>query len=164
MNGTRTIPNPYDLAASVLIVSGGKVLFAKHRKIGQWVPIGGHVEPGEIPEDAALREAFEECGLRLHLHGEREVGDSEHYRCLLRPAFMDLHRVKDDHWHLGIIYFATVTGGELHLCEREHEDLRWFSEDELRDPCWGISHALQYYAQEALRYCRGTESNPPKAA
>jgi 8-oxo-dGTP pyrophosphatase MutT (NUDIX family) len=164
MTGIRTISSPYDLAASVLIVSGGKVLFAKHRKIGQWVPIGGHVEPGEPPEEAALREAFEECGLSLRLHGEREVGDSEHYRCLLRPAFMDLHRIKDDHWHLGIIYFATVTGGELRRCEREHEDLRWFSEEELRDPCWGISQALQYYASEALRYCRGMESNPPKAA
>jgi 8-oxo-dGTP pyrophosphatase MutT (NUDIX family) len=149
--------NPYDLAASVLIVDRGRVLFAKHRKIGQWVPIGGHVEPGELPEDAAVREAFEECGLRLQLHGERQLGDSEHYRCLLKPAFMDLHHVKGDHWHLGMIYFATVTSGELRLCEREHEDLRWFSQEELADSRWGISQALQYYAQEALRYCRDRE-------
>jgi 8-oxo-dGTP pyrophosphatase MutT (NUDIX family) len=153
MSGTPSSPGIYDLAASVLIVAGNRVLFARHRKMGQWVPIGGHVEPGELPEDAALREALEECGLQLRLHGVREVVDSAHYRCLLRPAFMDMHRVQGDHWHLGMIYFATVTGGELRLCEREHEDLRWFTVEELGDPRRGISEALKYYAREALRCC-----------
>jgi 8-oxo-dGTP pyrophosphatase MutT (NUDIX family) len=155
MSVMPVIPGNYDLAASVLIVANAKVLFARHKKMGQWVPIGGHVEPGELPEDAALREALEECGLKLQLHGERQIEDSEHYRCLLKPAFMDLHRVKGDHWHLGIIFFATVKGGELRFCPEEHDDLRWFSAEELCEPCWGISQALQYYAKEALRHCNG---------
>ena len=72
---------------------------------------------------------------------------------------MDLHRVKGDHWHLGIIYFATVTGGELRVCAEEHEDLRWFSEEDLDDPRWGLSQALQHYAKEALRCCNDGRSD-----
>ena len=32
----------------------------------KWVGIGGKFEPGESPEDCALREVFEETGLTLH--------------------------------------------------------------------------------------------------
>ncbi len=52
-----------DFTASVYIVREGKVLLHKHKKLGIWLPPGGHIEPEEDPNQAALREAKEESGL-----------------------------------------------------------------------------------------------------
>lgn len=32
---------------------------------GCWIPPGGHIEPGETPEEAARREVQEECGILI---------------------------------------------------------------------------------------------------
>lgn len=39
------------------------VLLVDHRKAGLWLPPGGHIEPCEAPEFAAVREAREELGI-----------------------------------------------------------------------------------------------------
>ena len=41
---------------------GGSVLFVDHPERGWEIP-GGHLEPGELPEEALHRELFEETGL-----------------------------------------------------------------------------------------------------
>lgn len=46
----------------VLSVYEGKILLSRHRKRDTWETQGGHIEPGETPEDAARRELFEESG------------------------------------------------------------------------------------------------------
>ena len=48
------------------------MLRANEPDAGCWTIPGGHVEPGETLEDAAVREAFEETGLRVAV--EHEVG------------------------------------------------------------------------------------------
>jgi 8-oxo-dGTP pyrophosphatase MutT (NUDIX family) len=37
----------------------------KHKKLGKWLPPGGHIEPNELPDDAACREVLEETGLKV---------------------------------------------------------------------------------------------------
>lgn len=41
-----------------------KVLFIYHKKYNSWSWIGGHLEDGETPIDASIRELEEESGLR----------------------------------------------------------------------------------------------------
>lgn len=59
-----------------------KWLFTKHKKRGLEFP-GGKVEAGESPEDAAMREVFEETGAKvdtLKFIGQYEVsGADEHF-------------------------------------------------------------------------------------
>ena len=43
----------------------GKWLLSRHKKRDTWETQGGHIEPGETPEQAARRELREETGLRL---------------------------------------------------------------------------------------------------
>jgi 8-oxo-dGTP pyrophosphatase MutT (NUDIX family) len=64
-------PDPYDrtlslhVTGSALIVHPptARVLLRWHLKQQAWLQVGGHVDPGEDPLAAALREGFEETGL-----------------------------------------------------------------------------------------------------
>jgi 8-oxo-dGTP diphosphatase len=42
---------------------GDRVLVIEHRRLKTWLPIGGELEPGETPAEAAVRELREETGL-----------------------------------------------------------------------------------------------------
>ena len=55
-------------SAGVLFVCGDECLLAhstNSRKVGSWMPPKGHLEFGESPEQAAIRETEEEIGWRL---------------------------------------------------------------------------------------------------
>ena len=45
----------------------GKILLSRHRDRTTWETQGGHIEPGEQEEETALREIWEETGLRVEL-------------------------------------------------------------------------------------------------
>ena len=56
----------YRLVAGVYAMRDGHILMlerAKGMMIGFWSVPGGHVDPGETPQEAAARELFEEAGL-----------------------------------------------------------------------------------------------------
>src|SRR5688500_14085880 len=62
---TRSHFTPGHITASGFIVDAGgaRVLLHHHRRLNRWLQMGGHLEPGETPGAAALREAGEESGL-----------------------------------------------------------------------------------------------------
>ena len=140
-----------DWTVSVFAVRGRKVLLVHHRKLEKWLPVGGHVEIGENPEEAAHREMMEESGYRIELVGERPPHEFPGTTLLTAPSFLDVHDIRGDHRHIGLIYFARIVGGDLKLAEEEHFAIRWFDETELADPAWGVPEAIQFYAGEALR-------------
>ena len=50
-------------SVSVFARHGGRVLLIKHARLGTWLPVGGEIEPGETPSEAAARELREETRL-----------------------------------------------------------------------------------------------------
>jgi 8-oxo-dGTP pyrophosphatase MutT (NUDIX family) len=53
------------ITGSAVIPGRRGVVLLRHKRTGTWLQPGGHVEAGEHPADAALREAVEETGLPL---------------------------------------------------------------------------------------------------
>lgn len=140
-----------DYTVSLFIVRDGKVLLVHHRKLGRWLPVGGHIELGEDPEEAARREAKEESGYDIELFGARPPRDFPGTKILTAPSFLDVHDISEHHRHVGLIYFARVAGGELRLAEAEHHAIRWFSPADLADPEFEVPEAIQFYSAEALK-------------
>lgn len=139
-----------DFTVAVFIVRSGRVLLIHHRQLDQWLPIGGHIELDEDPEQAALREAEEESGLGIELMGVRPPTTEDGCRALIAPRFMDIHRINEGHEHIGMIYWARPLSGEVALAEREHHDIRWVTEpelDELRPP---MKESVKWYCRQAL--------------
>lgn len=100
----------------------GRLLLVRNAQDGLWQTVGGGMDPGEEPADAALREAFEETGLRVELG--RVIG------VYGGPDFELTYPNGDVVAYVGIAFAATVTGGAERPCEDEVDRLGWFERAE----------------------------------
>jgi 8-oxo-dGTP diphosphatase len=70
----RTISPSFTVGAMVFVErDDGAMLFVRHTYRERWGVPGGLLEKGEEPRDAAVREVYEETGLRVVLVGEPAV-------------------------------------------------------------------------------------------
>lgn len=140
-----------DFTVAIFVVQGGKVLLIHHRKLDKWLPLGGHIELDEDPEQAALREVREESGLEVELIGERPPTTSPGTRALVAPRFLDIHRITDTHEHIGMIYWARPKTGTVTLAAAEHHDIRWCAPDDLEKLSPPMTGAVKWYCCTAIR-------------
>ena len=115
---------------ATFVVDGPAVVLLYHLKLRMWLPPGGHVEPDELPDEAAVREVLEETGLAVELVGELGVG-VDRPRQLVSPAGIQLEDIGPGHQHIDLIYFARVTGGQARVAPQEAEAFHWYSHHEL---------------------------------
>lgn len=103
------------VTASAIVVGERGTVLLKHRRLGRWLQPGGHVDPGEDPEDAALRECEEETGLgAAHLEGGP------------RLVHLDVHRAAS-HVHLDLRYVLAAPDADPMPGPGESQDVRWFA-------------------------------------
>ncbi len=134
------LPRPFDQEADLTHVTGSSlivgprgVILHRHKRLHLWLQPGGHLEAGETPWDAALRESSEETGLQLGWPpgpedgapgaGAPRVGASG-----VPPlAHVDVHDGGRGHTHLDLRYLLAVRGDdEPAPPEDESQDVRWF--------------------------------------
>jgi 8-oxo-dGTP pyrophosphatase MutT (NUDIX family) len=140
-----------DFTVAIFVVHDKKILLIHHRKLNAWLPLGGHIELDEDPEQAALREAKEESGLDVILLGERPPTTGPGTRALIAPRFLDIHRISDTHEHIGLIYWARPKNSADAKCATgEHHDIRWCSAAELDTLQPRMSEAVKWYCCKAI--------------
>ena len=109
--------NPVHVTASALIVGRRGVVLHRHRLLGVWVPPGGHVDAGEQPWEAAVREAREETGLQ-HLGLANGSSDLVH---------VDVHPGPRSHTHLDLRYLLDGDDADPAPPPDESQDVFWFT-------------------------------------
>jgi 8-oxo-dGTP pyrophosphatase MutT (NUDIX family) len=114
---------------AVFVVWEGKVLLHIQRKLGTWLPPGGHVERDDIPDDAAVREVFEETGLNVELVGEKRE-DVEEPVQLHRPAGVQLENIGPKHQHIDLIYFARPAGPTAIKAHYSEDKVGWYGPED----------------------------------
>jgi len=123
-----TLPAHVTASAVVLDPRHRVVLLHLHRRLDRWLQPGGHIEPGERPEDAAVRETLEETGVVARHPDEGPV-----------IVHLDEHPGPDGHIHLDLRYLLvadstapTIGTGET-TGEGPGATLRWAGLPEVRD-------------------------------
>ena len=114
---------------AAFVVRDGKVLLHWHRKLGMWLPPGGHIEVNELPDEAAVREVLEETGVEVELLGERR-DDVEDPVQLHRPAGVQLEDIGPGHQHIDLIYFARPQGPPEIWDEFSTDKVGWYAPED----------------------------------
>jgi 8-oxo-dGTP pyrophosphatase MutT (NUDIX family) len=111
----------------VVVAAGGEhVCLVHHKKLERWLQPGGHIEPGELVDAAARREAREETALAVAPHPAH-------------PGLLDVdvHRIPargsvPAHDHLDVRYLLVSPGSDASHDPRESLALGWFTWDQAR--------------------------------
>ena len=138
--------------ATTFVVCQDKVLLHLHKKLGIWLPAGGHIDRDELPEDAARREVLEETGLHVQLYQPEaliDFGDDEAME-LHRPIHLLLENINPFHQHIDFIYYARTDSYQLNPGDGEANSFRWFSRKELTDNNLPMPGNVKALAAEAL--------------
>ena len=102
--------------SAIVLASDGRVLLHRHKRLGRWLQPGGHLDPGETPWAAAVRETVEETGLvARHPAGGPDL------------VHVDVHEGPRGHVHLDLRYLLHADS-EVALAPApgESPDVAWW--------------------------------------
>jgi 8-oxo-dGTP pyrophosphatase MutT (NUDIX family) len=118
-------PERRAFSVAVFCRNGGAVLLIRHRRLGTWLPVGGEIEPGETPLEAARRELREETGLEGEFPGGLGVDGTP-------PGLIgyEEHPAGSKGVHMNFAFVADVGSRSLSSCE-EWDASRWVTAAEL---------------------------------
>lgn len=100
-----------------------RLLLVRQAESGQWSTVGGGVEPGESPADAARREVLEETGLDVELTSVRAAVGG--------PAYEVVYANGDRCCYVSTVFDAREVGGLLAADLEEVVEVRWMELIEL---------------------------------
>lgn len=138
-----------DFTIGVYIVYENKVLLIDHKALKMWLPVGGHIELDEDPDQAVIREAKEESGLDIEIVAEKGSVENKMTKALFRPEVVNIHPITDTHRHIGLFYFAKSKTDKVTL-ENAHNQIKWFFKKDLTNPKYNVPEDVKFYGKRAI--------------
>ncbi len=148
------------MTVSGFVVHEGRVALHWHRKIGKWLPAGGHIEAGEDPVEAVCREVREEFAIEAEIMPTAQRVDY----CGGRPAQIEPpvaileYEPEPGHFHVDLVYFLRALSGYPGVCHDPENPIHWLDAADLATGAWtqeGLERTLapdvQALGLEALR-------------
>lgn len=116
-------PERRAFSVSVFARCKDRILLIKHARLGLWLPVGGEVEPGETPLEAAARELREETRLEGTFHALGTGVDGT------PPGLIgyEEHLAGSKGRHLNFAFTAEVES-ELVVANDEFIEFRWIDD------------------------------------
>ena len=148
------------MVATCFIVDNGRILMINHKGLGVWLPPGGHLDEGEFPEDAAVREVLEETGLEVELISPQESRFSDpRARSATNPFSVLIEDIDyasgEKHQHYDVVYLAVKRRGEERHDEEEASGMGWFGPDQLDQA--NTYPNVKELGKEAIRWFAGPQ-------
>jgi 8-oxo-dGTP pyrophosphatase MutT (NUDIX family) len=145
-------PITRDFTVAVFVVHAGRVLLHRHRKLGLWLPPGGHIEPNELPDDAARREVEEEAAIAIELIQDADlpIDRPDQPRQLVRPVGIQLESISEGHEHIDLVYFAIPLDANPDELPKVADGMVWLSLDELHTRP-DITEEILDWSERAIR-------------
>ncbi len=124
------------IVAGAVVMKKRKVLLHMHKKLGKWLYFGGHVDEGESPLEAAIRETKEESGLNVRIISSRKGSSIKDNLTVEQPLPLvimdeDVRYKNGRHRHFDLVYLAEPRGKADHIAAGESRRFRWFAENEM---------------------------------
>lgn len=124
-------------ATGIVFNSNKEILMIHHNKLKVWLPPGGHVEENELPDEAVLREVFEETGIRVKIiKNKRNLNlGSKHCKELEVPFVVLLEDIMGDgtHNHIDMVYLCEAINEDFVLQEIEVNGIGWFTLEQIKE-------------------------------
>ena len=110
--------DPVHVTGSAIVIGPRGVVLLQHKRLGFWLQPGGHIDAGESPSQAALREAREETGLDVRF----VCGEP-------RLVHVDVHAGGRGHTHLDLRYLVDGGSADPTPPADESQEIGWFDWD-----------------------------------
>lgn len=138
IENTKILKKDFTATGYVMNPEKTKILVIFHNKLQKWLPAGGHIEPNEMPHEAALREVLEETGVSARIvSDDPNMGLRGEADCQIPRPYCVLYQIippsnKDvEHVHIDFVYAMEAEESLLKGLAEEVSNVKWLTKDEV---------------------------------
>lgn len=124
-------------ASAIILDEQDRILMHFHKKLQMWLYPGGHIEENEEPQEALLREVFEEVGvtptiISCQIQGHKPLDlDPASVAELPAPLTLLCEKIPEKtggwHWHLDMIYLCILPADLINA----EDEFKWLTVSEI---------------------------------